>query len=240
MCFNASLVQNAEIMAVEFNAYIDDSLIHPVYFVSAFSLPRWPVLKDETPDRFSPLVWGLIPSWTENYEAARKLRFKTFNARIETIHEKASYKKASDTSRCAIPIDGWFEWKEVRGRKYPYYIYREDRKPFLLAGLWDRWTDVQNDRVFETFSIVTTTALGICAQVHNTKERMPFILSKEYSRFWLDRNLKYSQIRDTIQPQWIELKAHPVSRLVTDRKRDKNVPQVLEEVKGPPEQMELF
>ncbi len=240
MCFNASLVQNAEIMAIEFNAYIDDSLIKPVYFSPAFSLPQWPVLKDETPDKFLPLTWGLIPSWTKNFDAARDLRFKTFNARIETIHEKASYRKASDSSRCAIPIDGWYEWKEVRGKKYPYYIHREDRKPFLLAGLWDRWTDVQNDQILETFSIVTTTALGICAQVHNTKERMPFLLSKEYSSLWLDRDLKYSQIRGTIQPQWKELKAHPVSNLVTDRNRDKNVPQVMDEVQGPPEQMELF
>lgn len=240
MCFNASLVQNAEIMAVEFNAYIDDSLIKPVYFATAFSLPQWPVLKDETPHKFSMLTWGLIPSWTKNDEVARDLRFKTFNARIETIHEKACYRKSSDSKRCAIPLDGWFEWKEVRGRKYPYYIYRENKKPFLLAGLWDRWTNEQNGQEIETFSIVTTRALGVCAEIHNTKERMPFLLSKENSRLWMERNLNFSQIKDTIHPQWKELKAHPVSNLVTDRNRDKNVPQVMDEVEGPPEQMELF
>jgi len=240
MCFNASLVQTAEIMAIEFNAYIDDNLIKPVYFASAFSLPQWPVLKDESPDRFYPLKWGLIPSWTKNYESARDIRFKTFNARIETIHEKASYRKASDSSRCAVAIDGWFEWKEVKGRKYPYYIYREDKKPFLLAGLWEKWTNRQNGKIYETFSIVTTAALGICAQVHNTKERMPFILSEDQSQLWLDRDLKYSRIRDTIKPQWKELKAHPVSNLVTSRNQNNNVPQVMEEVPGPPDQMELF
>jgi putative SOS response-associated peptidase YedK len=240
MCFNASLVQTAEIMAVEFNAYIDDNLIKPVYFASAFSLPRWPVLKDESPGEFHPLTWGLIPSWIKDHEAAREIRFKTFNARIETIHEKASYRMASDHSRCAIPIDGWFEWKEVNGNKYPYYIFREDKKPFLLAGLWDRWISDDNTETYETFSVVTTSALGICAQIHNTKQRMPFILEKDEQSIWLDRNLKFSEIKGEMKTQWKGLNAHPVSNLINCKNKEKNVPEIREETAGPPEQMELF
>ncbi|MDA3811689.1 MAG: SOS response-associated peptidase [Spirochaetaceae bacterium] len=240
MCFNASLVQTAEIMAIEFNAAIDDNLIKPVYFTSAFSLPVWPVLKDDTPNRFIGLQWGLIPSWTKNIEASREIRFKTFNARIETIHEKASFRNASDNSRCVIPIDGWYEWKEVNGTKYPFYIYRGDRRPFLLAGLWDRWLNEDTGQEYETFSIVTTKALGICAQIHNTKERMPVILGKEEKKIWLDKKWHYNQINEKITPQWKELKAHPVSNLITNQKRDKNVPEVMNEVSGPPDQMELF
>lgn len=234
MCFNASLVQTAEIMAVEFNAYIDDSLIEPVYFSSAFSLPQWPVLKDVKKERFEPLVWGLIPSWVKNQEAARDIRFKTLNARIETIHEKASYRHASDHKRCAVPIDGWFEWKEVNGKKYPYYIHRDDGKPFLLAGLWEQWNDE------ETFSIVTTTALGICAQVHNTKERMPFLLSKEDAAMWLDKSLSFANVKGQIHPQWKELSAYPVSNLVSSSKENRNVPQVRQKTQGPPKQLEIF
>jgi len=240
MCFNASLVQTAEIMGIEFNAYIDDNLIKPVYFSSAFSLPQWPVLKDSSPDSFDLLKWGLIPSWVKNYESARDLRYKTFNARVETIHEKASYRNASDNSRCAVAVDGWFEWKEVNGKKYPYYIYREDKKPFLLAGLWEKWSDRENDKIYETFSVVTTTALGICAQIHNTKERMPVILSKEGRELWLDKDLNYSRIKDNIKPAWKELTAHPVSNLISSKNREKNVPEIMERVAGPPEQLEMF
>lgn len=240
MCFNASLVQTAEILAVEFNAYIDDSLIKPVYFSSAFSLPSWPVLKDESPEIFQPLRWGLIPSWIKNYESARDIRFKTFNARIETIHEKASFRNPSDCSRCAVVIDGWFEWKEIKGKKYPYYIYREDKKPFLLAGLWDRWNNSENKKVYETFSVITTTAQGICAQIHNTKERMPLILDRHQQDVWLDKKLNYSQVKDTIKPQWRELKAHRVSSLISKRNIDNNIPRVMEEVLPPPDQLEFF
>lgn len=240
MCFNASLVQTAEIIAVEFNAYIDDTMIEPVYFSSAFSLPSWPVLKDESTDRFQPLTWGLIPSWAKNYESARDLRFKTLNARIETIHEKASFRYASDNRRCAVPVDGWFEWKEVRGRKYPFYIHREDRKPFLLAGLWDKWVDSEREKKYETFSIVTTTALGICAQVHNTKERMPFILTPEHRKLWLDSDLAFNDLKDKIQPQWKELTAYPVSDLVSSNKENRNVPEIMKRIADPPDQLELF
>lgn len=240
MCFNVSLVQTSEIMAVEFNAYIDDSLIKPVYFASAFSLPIWPVLKDETPHVFKPLKWGLIPSWIKDYESAREIRFKTFNARIETIHEKASYKRASDNRRCLIPVDGWFEWREVRGKKYPYYIYREDKRPFLLAGLWDRWENNINHEVYESFSVITTAAMGICAKIHNTKERMPLILDKSHQSLWLNKELNYVQLKGAIEPRWTDLKAHPVSNLVSCSHKEKNIPDALNEVKGPTEQMELF
>ncbi|MBB6478444.1 SOS response-associated peptidase [Spirochaeta isovalerica] len=240
MCFNASLVQTAEIMAVEFNAYIDDSLIEPVYFESAFSLPEWPVLKDASPDRFAPLTWGLIPSWIKNYEAATDIRFKTLNARLETLHEKSSFRQASDNSRCAVPIDGWFEWKEVRGKKYPYFIHREDGKPFLLAGLWSRWVNEESNKSFETFSVVTTAALGICAQIHNTKERMPFILSKEGKDLWLDRNLSFSDLKENIIPQWKDLSAYPVSHKVSSSKENRNVPEIRDRIDGPAEQMEFF
>lgn len=240
MCFNASLVQTAEIMAVEFNAYIDDTMIEPVYFSSAFSLPAWPVLKDDSPDRFDPLIWGLIPKWVKNYESARDIRFKTLNARIETIHEKSSFRHASDNRRCAVPVDGWFEWKEVRGKKHPYFIHREDGKPFLLAGLWERWTDNEAEKDYETFSVVTTTALGICAQVHNTKERMPFVLSPENRALWLDKGLSFSDLKDKIQPQWKELTAYPVSGLVSSSKENRNIPSVRDRVEEPPDQLELF
>jgi len=240
MCFNASLVQTAEIMAVEFNAYVDDTLIEPVYFASAFSLPLWPVLKDESSDRFSPLTWGLIPSWVKDQSGATDIRFKTLNARMETIHEKASFRRASDQSRCAVPVDGWFEWKEIKGKKYPYYIHREDRRPFLLAGLWDRWINPDNLETLETFSVITTTALGICAQVHNTKERMPFILSKELKSEWLDRERSFSDLRDRMIPQWKDLTAYPVSRKVSSSKDDRNVPEIQDRVDEVAGQMEFF
>ncbi len=144
MCFNASLAQKAEVLEKMFNAVIDIHDLKDVYFQSAFTLPYWPVLKAENSGYFQFLQWGLIPYWEKNMEMAGKIRFKTFNARLETLDEKPSYRYPADNKRCGIVVDGYFEWKEVDGKKYPYYLYMPDKSPFLLAGIWDRWVNKEN------------------------------------------------------------------------------------------------
>ena len=45
------------------------------------------------------LYWGLIPSWAKDISIAKH----TFNARKETLREKASYRMAFQRRRCLIP-----------------------------------------------------------------------------------------------------------------------------------------
>jgi len=226
MCFNASLAQKAEILEKMFNAHIDDNNLKNVYFQSAFALPFWPVLKTEEPSRFQFLQWGLIPYWEKNIEMANQIRFKTLNARFETLNEKPSYRHSADNKRCGVVVDGYFEWKEVDGKKHPYYLHMPDKSPFLLAGIWDRWINRENSNIFETFSVVTTKAIGIAEEVHNTKKRMPFILNKKNMSIWMDKDKKFNDIRVKISPSWKNLQAHPVSKLLTSRTKETNVPEV--------------
>ncbi len=226
MCFNASLAQKADILERMFSAHIDVNNLKDVYFQSAFVLPYWPVLKSENPGNFQFLQWGLIPYWEKNIEKAEKIRFKTFNARFETLNEKPSYRYPSDNKRCAVVVDGYFEWKEIDGIKYPYYLHMPDKSPFFLAGIWDRWINRENDSIFETFSVVTTKALGIAEEVHNTKKRMPFILDNKNMSVWMDEDKKFRDIREKIVPFWEKLQAYPVSKLLTSRTKETNVPEV--------------
>ncbi|MCK5153795.1 MAG: SOS response-associated peptidase [Spirochaetales bacterium] len=226
MCFNASLAKKAEILEKLFNAVIDIRELRNIYFKSAFTLPYWPVLKAEESRHFQFLQWGLIPYWEKNMEMAKKIRFKTFNARLETLNEKPSYRHPSDNKRCLIVVDGYFEWKEVNGKKYPYHLYMPNKQPFLLAGIWDRWVNKENNDIFETFSVVTTKAEGTAAEIHNTKKRMPFILDNENISMWMDKDKKFKDIKEKLVPAWRELQAHPVSRLLTSRTKETNVPEV--------------
>ena len=58
-----------------------------------------------------------------------------------------------------------------------------DDAPFAFAGLWDAWKDA-NGIWLQSFSIITTEANELMAQIHN---RMPVILhAKDYNR-WLAR-----------------------------------------------------
>jgi putative SOS response-associated peptidase YedK len=58
-----------------------------------------------------------------------------FNARIETIDTGNAFKDAFRTTRCLIPVDGFYEWtiSPADGGKDPWHIHLPDRRP-TLAG----------------------------------------------------------------------------------------------------------
>jgi putative SOS response-associated peptidase YedK len=45
--------------------------------------------------------------------------------------------------RCIVPVDGFFEWKAIKGQKakQPYAIAMKDGSPFGLGALWENWKD---------------------------------------------------------------------------------------------------
>ena len=226
MCYNASLSQSALSLKNKYKAEIDPNLLKPIYFQSAFSLPSWPVMKAEDTGEFVFLKWGLIPYWEKNMESAKQIRLKTLNARFETLTERVSYRLPADKKRCAVVVDGYFEWKDISGKKYPYYLYMQEKTPFLLAGIWDRWVDKKTNIILETFSVVTTEAHGIAEEIHNKKKRMPFILDNDNLQVWMDTGSKFKEIKNKLVPSWRELKAHPVSKLPSFRLNGGNTPLV--------------
>jgi putative SOS response-associated peptidase YedK len=62
------------------------------------------------------------------------------NARSESIAEKPSFRNAFKKRRCLILADGFYEWKGEKGRKQPMFITLPDHKPFAFAGLWETWS----------------------------------------------------------------------------------------------------
>ena len=61
--------------------------------------------------------WGLVPSWAKNPSIGSKM----INARSESVREKPAFRKAVQSRRCAVPADGYYEWKQREGRsKQPY------------------------------------------------------------------------------------------------------------------------
>jgi putative SOS response-associated peptidase YedK len=126
------------------------------------------------------LRWGLIPSWAKE----PSLKFPTFNARAETLGEKPTFRGPFRNRRCAIVIDGFYEWPKKPNRdRRPRHVRFADRRPFTLAGLWDRWTDPVTGVVVETCTIVTTVANALLASVPH--DRMPVILDDTARGVWL-------------------------------------------------------
>ncbi|NTU61067.1 MAG: SOS response-associated peptidase, partial [Caldiserica bacterium] len=79
---------------------------------------------------------------------------------------------------------GFFEWQHTPTRKIPWYIYRSDNDIMSLAGLWSEWTYSSTGETVSTFSVITTDANDLMADIHNSKKRMPVILERGSELKW--------------------------------------------------------
>lgn len=151
-----------------------------------------PVIKDSNPNEISYLKWGLIPVWAKDRTIASKL----INARSETANEKPSFRSAFKKRRCLFLATGYYEWKKVGKEKFPYYI-GFDNKPFLMAGLWERWTDKSNGEIIETSTILTCDPNEFTKDVHH---RMPVILKDKEVENWLDPESNQEKLQSFMKP----------------------------------------
>jgi len=121
--------------------------------------------------------WGLVPRWAADRPPASTL----INARSETIGEKPSFRASYRDRRCALPADGWFEWREAGRIKQPYFAYRRDGGGLWFAGLWDRAPTPDGPR--ETCAIATTAP---CPEIAPLHDRMPALLTRDEAAAWVD------------------------------------------------------
>jgi SOS response associated peptidase (SRAP) len=95
-----------------------------------------------------------------------------------------SFREAYRKRRCILPVDGFFEWKAIKGQKakQPHAIAMKNGSPFGIGGLWENWKDPTSGEWMRTFAIITTNANELVAEIH---DRMPLILAPtDYIR-WL-------------------------------------------------------
>lgn len=231
MCYNYSLTiyKNREEFERVFDATLKEYIDYKNrYYVNSFTLPEMPVITNEDPKHFQMYTWGLIPFWVKKVEDVEKIRTQTMNARAETLFEKPSFRSSVKSKRCLVPACGFYEWRYILGRNYPYYIYLKDRKYFSFAGLWDSWHHPETNEKIYTYSIITCEPNNLLRKIHNKKKRMPVILHKENEHQWLDNTLTEDEIKSYLIPYPDdEMNAHTISRLVTSKTRDRNVPDVI-------------
>jgi putative SOS response-associated peptidase YedK len=160
-----------------------------------------------------PLRWGLIPYWFEDPKGGRK----PINAKSETIRTLPTFRDAYRRRRCIIPVDGFFEWKAIKGQKVkqPYAIAMKDGSPFGLGGLWENWKDPASGEWIRTFTIITTDANELVAEIH---DRMPLIVGpSDYVR-WLSDEPDPS---DLLRPFPAEpMRMRPISTRVNKPEND--------------------
>jgi len=214
----------------------------PINHTSAFEHPTVPILTSAQSDQFQGMRWGLIPSWIKTEKDANEISIKTLNARADSITEKPSFRQVVKTNRCIIPVTGFFEWQHIDKKKIPWFIKLKNEDLFSLAGLWSEWVNPQTGELLKTFTIITTDANDLMAKIHNTKKRMPAILTRDSEHSWLDNNLSIEQYPTIIKPLNNELlEAYTISPLISNARMNRNVPEVTERFNyESPQQWQLF
>ena len=229
MCFSVNVNLVREELENRFGAtLIDPDKYRPSYYYHAFGLPEIPAICSGMPNNIRLLKWGLIPSWVRTFDDANAIRYKTFNARSESIDTKPSFSSSFKSKRCIIPVMGFFEWQHVGTAKIPWYIFHSENKILSVAGLYDEWTENDTALVFNTFSIITTEANNMMAEIHNSGKRMPVILDKSAENRWLDLSTSSTDSLNLLKPCPSDiLKAHTVSPLINDRKSNRNTSDII-------------
>jgi putative SOS response-associated peptidase YedK len=158
--------------------------------------------------------WGLVPRWAKDLSFG----YRTINARSETLASKPSFRDAYKRRRCAVLVDGFYEWQKIAGGKIPTHIRLKDTTAFALAGLWESWQSPEGEDV-RSFTVITTAPNELVAPIHN---RMPAILHPSDYECWLDADPKTdADLSSMLSPYPAdEMEAFAVSSLVNKPAND--------------------
>ncbi|MDX1506593.1 MAG: SOS response-associated peptidase [Spongiibacter sp.] len=119
--------------------------------------------------------WSLLPRWSRQ----PKVKFSTFNARVEGVADKPAFRDAwRSGQRCLVPVSAYFEWTQGTAGKQCYRV--SSAQPMLLAGLWEVWS--RGDQRVDSFTILTTPAPASMAWLH---PRAPLLLAPGDVDIWL-------------------------------------------------------
>ena len=121
--------------------------------------------------------FGLYPSWMDRQSSSARF----YNARLETVDQKAAFREAFAKRHCLIPANGFYEWREENNQKQPYLFQRKDSELIMLAGLWE--ARIEQDLPIYSFTILTTEPNSLMSEYHN---RMPVIMRDENLHSWLE------------------------------------------------------
>lgn len=183
MCFHSKQSKSAQELKLRFKAKFENEEEYQPTQYNGFQHPKTPIITNEKNNTIQLYNWGLIPHWA-NVDSIKKF---TLNAKSETIHEKPSFKNAVQ-NRCIILIDGFYEWKwlDAKGKnKQKYLITLPNNEAFAFAGIYSHWLDKNSGEITKTYTILTTEANELMSEIHNTKKRMPIILSPTNEINWL-------------------------------------------------------
>lgn len=165
-------------------------------------------LHGEDGPQLALMRWGLV---TSVGVGSKPDHWRMFNARSETLDSLRVFSRLLASQRCAVPIDGFYEWQtdKLDKQKQPFYVHTRVGAPMWIAGLFTECTDSEGAPL-RSFTLITKAADANLAWLH---DRMPVIMDYAGLRAWLDHS--NSQPLETLRSFVVsssDLDWHPVSK----------------------------
>jgi putative SOS response-associated peptidase YedK len=233
MCYDISFSTKYELITEFIHDLITDPQIqfdHETFMhVQAQSYQKKPVIfKEDGKYYMKEFEWGVIPNYMRTPEEIKKGRQFMCNAQSEKIFDKKSFWNRIRKNRCLLPVEGFFEHREVKGikNKVPYFIQLKDRPVFFLPGLYAYapTPDVETGEMRGTFTVVTRAANDVMKQIHNSGSnpgRMPLMLPEELEHRWLEEDVSDEELQQILNYEMpsSELKYQAVWSIRTTKER---------------------
>ncbi|MBU3619707.1 SOS response-associated peptidase [Polynucleobacter sp. JS-Fieb-80-E5] len=185
MCVQYLTTVNVDWVKTHFDLELPISTAHDVF-------PTYPgsiILKSHHTDRTAIGLarFGLLPSWAKEETFGRK----TYNARVETVAEKPSYKFAWTKRHYALALaDAFYEPCYESGKAVRTTIKQVNQEPMAIASIWDTWTEPETGELIVSFSMLTIDASKhpVMQRMHKAEDEKRTVvpLRPELFKAWLN------------------------------------------------------
>lgn len=157
--------------------------------------PRYPapvLLPQKEGMNLKIMHFGLVPFFEKN----EKPKMVFHNARLESIFEKPSFKKAILERRCLVPMEQFHEYVTDEHDKAKRITFSAgDSKLMSAAGIWELWESPAGKKI-PTFSILTSTPHPFIEQ--HGHDRTPLFVPKDMRTEWISP-MKKDELGDVIE-----------------------------------------
>jgi putative SOS response-associated peptidase YedK len=240
MCYDISLYTAPDLIS-NYLPEIQFVPLEPLAFESIFHIQghafhSHPVLLSEDGRvKMQMFEWGLVAAYMNTPEKIKENRVLMLNARSEKLIDKKSYWYRIRKQRCLVPVNGFFEHREIQGmkKKVPYFISMKEQPLFFMAGLYNYSPvpDKETGELTGTFTVITRPANDLMKKIHNhgpNKWRMPLLLHPSMVRELMDPATGDEAVEQMLQYEMPSesMNAWPVKTIRTSHGNDDTVLEI--------------
>ena len=159
----------------QFRSIFENERVYPNYFSPI-------IVKRDQQTTIVPMRYRIRP---EGSHDEIPNRFNLFNARIDALKSRNTWKPLYMKRHGLVVIKGFYEWVEDGGKKkVVYFSPQNEQLPYLVVPvIYDIWIAPDKSRGFASFALLTgNPPVSVSKAGH---DRCPIILAKENWKSWL-------------------------------------------------------